>query len=206
MDLHPCASCRRHIDRHAASCPFCRAPSGLTPQRSTLGAVGRLSRAAIFAGAAACGSAAPHHESPPPPPDPVLVQQFAKAPPPAEGKASLRGFVTRDGQPLVNVALYATRDDGTTLTASTGPHGEYTFVDIAPGQLTLKLDPYVYDPYLGSRRPQEGHPMPPEDVVTLAPGANERHDMAVATPPPPARDTGPCCKPYGAPPARRRVV
>jgi hypothetical protein len=143
---------------------------------------------------------------PPPLPDPVLVQQFATAPPPAEGKASIRGFVRRDGELLVGVRVYLTTQDGAALEAVTGPHGEYTFVDIAPGRLTLKLDNYVYDQYSGSRRPQEGSPMAPEDVVTLAAGQNERHDVTFTSPPPPARDTGPCCKPYGAPPARRRVV
>jgi hypothetical protein len=209
MDLHPCESCRRHIDRRVLACPFCGAAGASMAQRSPLGAVGRLSRAAIFAGAAACGSAPPHHEvapPPPPPPDPVLVQQFATAPPPAEGKASIRGFVTRDGQPLAGVTIYATSDDGTSLTATTGSHGEYTFADVAPGRLTLKLDDYVYDPYRGSRRPQEGYPMGPEEVVTLEPGENERHDLAISSPPPPVHDSGPCCKPYGAPPARRRVV
>jgi hypothetical protein len=209
MDLHPCASCRRHIDRRDPICPFCRASVATAAGRSPLGAVARLSRAAIFAGAAACGSAPAHHAPPPPPPpppDPVLVQQFATAPPPAEGMASLRGFVTRDGQPLAGVRVHATRDDGTTADALTGPHGEYAFVDVAPGRMSLKLDDYVYDPYRGSRRPTDGPPVMPEEVVTLDPGENERHDVAFSPPPLPPPDTGPCCKPYGAPPARRRVV
>jgi hypothetical protein len=210
MDLHPCESCRRHIDRRDAVCPFCDAATGNTRPRSSLGAVGRLSRAAIFAGAAACGSTPTQTNHapppPPPPPDPVLVQQFATAPPPAEGKGSIRGFVRRDGQPLVGVAVHARREDGTTVDATTGSHGEYTFVDVAPGQWSLSLDHYVYDPYAGSRRPQEGPMMMPDDVVTLDPGENERHDVSFSSPSPPAPDTGPCCKPYGAPPARRRVV
>jgi hypothetical protein len=207
MDLHPCESCRRHIDGLGTACPFCGAARA-GAQSSLRQAVGRLSRAAVFAGAAACGSSPPpqQHTPPPPPPDPVLAQQFATAPPPAEGTASVRGFVTRDGYPLAGVTVHARRDDGTSVDATTGPKGEFAFVDIAPGRLSLQLDADDYDPYRGSRRPQEGPPMMPEDTVMLDPGENERHDISLSTPPPPAPDTGPCCKPYGAPPARRRVV
>jgi hypothetical protein len=207
MDLHPCTSCRRHIDRRDAACRFCRAAVAATTQ-SPLAVVGRMSRALIFAGAAACGSStpAPQHVDPPPPPDPVIVQQFATAPPPAEGKASIRGFVTRDGSPLAGITVHARRDDGTLVDATTGTKGEFAFLDLEPGQWRLSLDPYQYDPYAGSRRPQEGPMMMPDQVVTLDAGENERSDIGLSSPPPPVRDTGPCCKPYGAPPARRRVV
>lgn len=136
----------------------------------------------------------------------MVVQQFATAPPPAEGKASVRGFVTRDGHPLAGVTVHARNDEGVSVEVTSGVHGEYTFADLAPGQWRLSLDHRVYDPYAGSRRPQDGPMMVPDEVVTLTPGENKRHDVGLSTPPPPHRDTGPCCKPYGAPPARRRVV
>jgi hypothetical protein len=52
-DLEPCPGCRRHVRVDEAACPFCGgaiAVSGGAPR--TLGA-GRLTRAAVFAGAAA---------------------------------------------------------------------------------------------------------------------------------------------------------
>jgi len=208
MDLHPCASCHRHIDARYAACPFCHVARAAAPTTSLRASLGRLSRAAVFAGAAACGgsSTASHHTTPPPPPpDPVIVQQFATAPPPAEGKASIRGFVTRDGYPLAGVAVHA-RNGDTTVDGVTGSKGEFAFVDLEPGQWRLALDPDEYDTYRYSRRPQEGPMMMPDAVVNLGPGQNERYDIGFSTPPPPEPDRGPCCKPYGAPPARRRVV
>jgi len=134
----------------------------------------------------------------------VIVQQFATAPPPAEGKASVRGFVTIDGRPLVGIRVHAYRRDGSDgdrqHETKTGAKGEYAFVDIEPGQWRLVAD-YEVPRY----RPQDYAPAP-ESAVVLAPGANQRSDIGFFTPPPPPPDTGPCCKPYGAPPARRRIV
>ncbi len=173
-----------------------------------LAAVGRISRAAIFAGLAACSpSVPPHvHATPrPTPPNPAIVQQFETAPAPASGKASIRGFAYRDGQPLSNVRIRASGDQSD-LETTTGPHGEYTFVDIAPGNWTLALDADAYDAHRYSRRPQDtpmGHP--PETIV-VSPDENRRYDVTIYSPPLPEPDRGPCCKPYGAPPARRRIV
>lgn len=207
MNLQPCTSCRRHIDAGEPRCPFCGA-GVRTTQSSVRAVLGRVSRAAVFASAAACASSTPHAASPPPPPppDPVVTQKFATAPPPAEGKASVRGFVTRDGFPLGGVVVHAENDAGGSVQATTGAKGEYELLDLEPGSWRLRLDPDVYDPYAGSRRPQEGPPMQPDIQVNLEPGKNERRDLATASPPVYEPDRGPCCKPYGAPPARRRVV
>jgi hypothetical protein len=145
---------------------------------------------------------------PPAPPDPAIVQRFATAPAPAEGKASVRGFVSRDGYLLGNVTVTARSDQGE-LETTTGPHGEYTFEDIAPGNWTLELNADLYDPHRYSRRPQDSVPaIPIPATIVLSPGENRRYDLDIASPPPPVNepDHGPCCKPYGAPPARRRIV
>jgi hypothetical protein len=171
--------------------------------------LGRVSRAAVFAGAAACSSSTPHATPPPPPPpppDPVLVQQFATAPPPAEGKASIRGFVTRDGHPLTGIRVTAESEAGERAEALTGSKGEYELLDLAPGRWHLSLPVEAYDVHRYSRRPQDGPMMRPDDIVQLDVGENERYDIGFSSPPPPQPDRGPCCKPYGAPPARRRVV
>lgn len=210
LELVVCGGCRRHIDARESRCPFC---SGTAPSAGGAGGMrgllGRVSRAAVFASAAACASSTPHASPPPPPPpppDPVVTQKFATAPPPAEGKASVRGFVTRDGFPLAGVVVHAENDAGGSVQATTGAKGEYELVDLEPGPWRLRLDDAVYDAYAGSRRPQEGPLMQPEVHVELEPGANERRDLATASPPVYEPDRGPCCKPYGAPPARRRVV
>ena len=56
-DLRPCSGCRRHVSIAERVCPFCAAPLAAVSPRDPL--VGRLSRAAVFAGAAlastACG-------------------------------------------------------------------------------------------------------------------------------------------------------
>ena len=60
MQLKPCAACQRHVSITEAACPFCSEPLDASPPRSTT--LGRMSRAALFAGAAlattACGKKA----------------------------------------------------------------------------------------------------------------------------------------------------
>lgn len=63
-ELLPCGECRRHVAVTASTCPFC----GATREASTPASarLGRLSRAAVFAGAAlattACGGKKPKSE------------------------------------------------------------------------------------------------------------------------------------------------
>lgn len=130
----------------------------------------------------------------------MVVQQIEQAPPPAVGKTSVRGFVMLDGRPLTGVKIFATNEGEARLETTTGAHGEYAFVDIEPGQWLIEVD-YEMPRY----RPQDYSP-PATEQVMLAADANERRDVQLSSPPPPAPDRGPCCKPYGAPPARRRVV
>ena len=115
----------------------------------------------------------------------------------------MRGFVTVDGRPLTAITVTAWyADEETQLKTTTGPHGEYEFVDLDPGRWRLVVD---YE--MPRQRPQDVSP-PSEEHVQLQPGANVRNDIRLITPQPleRERDRGPCCKPYGAPPARRRIV
>lgn len=64
-ELLPCGECRRHVAVSASACPFCGATREAgTPASARLG---RLSRAAVFAGAAlattACGGKKPKTET-----------------------------------------------------------------------------------------------------------------------------------------------
>ncbi len=60
MQLKPCAACQRHVSITETACPFCSEPLDASPPRSST--LGRVSRAAVFAGAAlataACGKKA----------------------------------------------------------------------------------------------------------------------------------------------------
>jgi hypothetical protein len=60
MELTPCVACDRHVSITEATCPFCGGGVAATMRRPSK--LGRVSRAAIFAGAAlataACGKKA----------------------------------------------------------------------------------------------------------------------------------------------------
>jgi hypothetical protein len=62
IDLRPCPSCRRHVGADEVACPFCAGPLGAAAPAGRRMVSGRLTRAAIFAGAVAasgCGSSEP---------------------------------------------------------------------------------------------------------------------------------------------------
>jgi hypothetical protein len=61
MQLEPCAGCQRHVAITETACPFCGHSIAVQSPRSS-STLGRMSRAAVFAGAAlattACGKKA----------------------------------------------------------------------------------------------------------------------------------------------------
>lgn len=89
-ELRACTSCNRPVVVSETACPFCAV--ALIPVEPPATQLGRLSRAALFAGAtlagAACGNKAKHdtHQPPPPPPQSADAgvtadQHFAEPPP-----------------------------------------------------------------------------------------------------------------------------
>lgn len=75
-ELRPCPECDRHVRNDETSCPFCSAAIGEATARKL--PIGRLTRAAVFAGAlvgaSACGPAqtpAANPDDQPPPPTEV---------------------------------------------------------------------------------------------------------------------------------------
>lgn len=62
-DLRPCAGCRRHVSVTETACPFCGAPCEAEPVPTLR--FGRISRAAMFAGAALASSACGGKKPPP---------------------------------------------------------------------------------------------------------------------------------------------
>lgn len=162
---------------------------------------GRLSRAAVFSLAACSGGAQQTQvvQPPPPPPPsdaalPADTTQFATPPPddqPATAEVGvIEGAVVFGRSPGVGlrVTLHGTGIDRNT---QTGPDGSFTFTDVPVGQYKVTLLPQ--------------HPSGSQQVrnVTVVAGMPVRVQYTIASPVP---DRGPCCKPYGAPPARRRIV
>lgn len=160
----------------------------------------KLTRAAVFAGAAACATTSA--SKPPPPPPPPVEYPFALPPAPTEGKASLSGVVRENGHRAANMRVYVRNlDTNAHQEMVTNDKGEYHFADLEPGMWEV-----VPVPGYRGGRPQDGPVMQTGITAELAANANERRDLDVIPPPAYTPDTGPCCKPYGAPPARRRVV
>lgn len=209
MDLSPCAGCRRHVDTRAARCPFCATPITRVVKR-LVDAGGRLSRAAVFAGAAACYTNAPPAQqinTPPPPPPPdntqtVETQQqdqhFAQPPDgtaPSTDTGSIDGAVVDaySNQPIANAAVWLQNVDGKQEQARTDANGHFKFDNLAPGN-------YVVSTPNAGGNPRQA---PPRRAVTVTAHQSTQVTLNVT---PYVPDRGPCCKPYGAPPARRRVV
>jgi len=197
--LSPCTQCRRHVRSSERTCPFCG--SAITaPARSPSSLAGRFSRAAVFAGLASCYTTPPPQQiqqPPPPPPDerrgeePPPDQRYAK--PPAKDTGAIGGTVRNyNGQPMAHFPLSLAGSSGSQA-ARADANGVFRFDDLPPGRYQVA--------YNVSYHPRQGPGL--VDVVVKA-GEVSRVDIELPPPPPP--DRGPCCKPYGAPPARRRVV
>jgi hypothetical protein len=79
--LGPCITCRRHVRVDASSCPFCGAELAL--ERAAPSGFGRMSRAAMIAGAVVAGGchtpAAPVYGGPPTPVEPTVSDAAAPA-------------------------------------------------------------------------------------------------------------------------------
>lgn len=218
MQLVPCSHCKRHVSVVEAACPFCAAPLGkATPRNAHL--VGRIGRAAVFAGATLVGcSTTPEPQKPPPPPPDEVVRQDPPPPPPPPDPvdpvpadagvtfaqpptttATIMGTVTQANSksPIYGVQIYA--KVGSTVTArTTDGNGNYRFDNLVAGTYTLSFQQ-------SSNHPRQAPPPPITRVVQVTDGATKRVDVALQVIPVPV-DRGPCCKPYGAPPARRRMI
>jgi hypothetical protein len=185
--LRPCPACRRHIDVVAARCVFCAAPVPIAI-RAAAGAITRMSRAAIFAGAiaiapsaAGCGEAAPRYET---------------LPAASTTSGVIRGRVrTHDGDAAANryITLWGEAfrgrpgSTGDALTTISGADGSFGFNDIPPGHYRMGIT---------GKREQR----------TVLVRAGKAVVLDVELDKEKAIDPRHMAKPYGAPPARRRVV
>jgi hypothetical protein len=156
---------------------------------------GRLGRAAVFAGATLAGTAC-WTDAPAPRTTPVDTRHHddwaAKHDDLAPG--TIRGTLRNgaSGQPLPGYPVTVRSRDGQTVQdAVTDQYGAFVFTGLMPGEYTVM------------HQPNNPHHSVSQIQVTLSVDAGQRVDLPVYVPPP---DRGPCCKPYGAPPARRRIV
>lgn len=189
MSFDPCASCRRHVAAHERECPFCgAAPAAVVARSAPL--AGRLSRAAVFAGLTACwsGNDAVQRQTPPrPPPIDAPVAEVTAW----DTSAVLSGVVTEAGTriPVANVTVELRDANGRVAATNTDDRGAYEFVSLAPGDYQLVLKYSGADAVGSTQQPVS---------VREIPG---RTDIAL-----PMLRRAPIAKPYGAPPARRRIV
>src|SRR5690606_35680512 len=145
---------------------------------------------AVFAGLSACwtSSSTSAQEPPPPPPDDKYV-----VPPPPDNPmeaASLSGVVTQgNGVPAPNASVRLWTGTGAVYATNADQDGRYQLLDIPSGDYQLVAQ-YSSVAEVGSAQ----QPVSIRDrPVTL--------DIHLSMMP-----RGPTPKPYGAPPARRRVV
>ncbi|HEU4610710.1 MAG TPA: carboxypeptidase-like regulatory domain-containing protein [Kofleriaceae bacterium] len=188
MVLRPCPSCRRHVDADEPRCPFCR--GDLTPAAPRALPVGRVGRAAVFAGATlattGCWTSAP-----PPRTTPVEHVEAVHADSPLP-VGTIRGVVRDSGGTLLSgYTVYLRWPSGETRATTSNANGEYVFGGLPPGRYAVEYR--TGDP----RQPPASLP------VELTTDTGARRDLEIFFVPYP--DTA-CCKPYGAPPARRRIV
>jgi hypothetical protein len=217
-ELAPCPRCRRHIAVETVACPFCR---GAT-QRSGVGKLlehgARLSRAAVFGGAAACYTTtapAPVPPPPPPPPNdpgpqdtappvepppPVDSQPqdagFSK-PPPGTSSGALEGrlFNRNTQRGIAGVPVTASPESGgAQITTKTDANGNFAFANLPIGMYLVMLEFYEH--------PRKG---PLQSRVNVSAGSVARTEFNVTPYVPPSNPSN-IPMPYGAPPARRRVT
>jgi hypothetical protein len=190
MLLRGCSHCRRHVDVGEIKCPFCDVTLAGSSTSRPVAAAGRLGRAAVFAGATIAGTAC-WTDAKTPTTTPIEHKQVdgtPATPPPGTIRGVIRSSET--GEPLPGLSLTIRINDSEPIYATSNQAGEYEFTKLPPGEYTIEYE-------RGDRQPPQGI------KVKLGADAGTLADVRVLLPQP---DRGPCCKPYGAPPARRRVV
>lgn len=199
MQLQACGQCRRHVAITEPACPFCGAALERIARRAL---IGKVTRAAVFASASA--SAACWSNSPATHGDSHALANHAgngsaqaddiTIPTPQPGMASIGG-ICRDsatGQPLANVNVEIIPGVGADKRGTkSDARGRYAVDNLPPGDWNVR--------FWGPRDAQRM--APPSQFVTLKAGDAQRIDGNVDN-----RDWSNVPMPYGAPPARRRVV
>ena len=229
MSLRPCPACRRHVAATATACVFCAA--ALIPAAArAITVAARASRAAVFAAGAALAigaCAAPSRPiaapagagdpaspgDPAGPADPVDVHAAGPStgafatPPPGDGRGAAPVATTGAIEVLFANSLLHQEHLHATLITPAGAwlpakvDETYTvrFRDLPPGAYRV-VHPEVTHTHRGVQFTDDA-----TVNVTVVAGAVAQV-VVHAPPPPPPRDPHQQAMPYGAPPARHRVV
>jgi hypothetical protein len=188
--MTPCTSCRRHVALEETACPFCGAAVTASAPRP-IRAVGKLTRSAVFAGASLASGCWVDKAPPPTTPQPPVHHTQSTA-----SVGSIRGVVTdrATGRPVDQVWIqitpnpYNAEDHDRNKDSTTDANGRYS-IDLPPGDYRVAVQS-------ADRREAR-----PEHLVTLQAGDSLSVDFQI-----PVAPTPPMPMPYGAPPARRRIV
>ena len=181
--LQPCVGCRRHVDTRDSRCPFCGEAISASPPRAVSGS--RLSRAALFAGITlaevGAGCAPTPYET---------VHPHA-------GTAVVRGVLRDQHHRPVAGARVAV------LGVSGAPDHQHDMTTDSMGRYALELPPGEHRLHFDVNRVHGGRVTygGTQFSVTLQAGEiKELHPQMTIS------EGMMGAKPYGAPPARRRIV
>jgi hypothetical protein len=145
----------------------------------------------VFAGVAGCyTNPPPQQPPPPPPPDNPDNSQFAQ--PPTAGTGSIHGTVADNGGAVARVGVQLDGAGVPSRRTTTDERGQYTFTNLPPGNYTITVDYHA--------NPRSG---PPRRAASVSDGGTAQIDFTIVPQP---YDNSNIPKPYGAPPARHRVV
>lgn len=152
----------------------------------------RLGRAAVFAGATLAGTAC-WTDKPAPRTTPIEHSRRVDDKTSALAPGTIHGVIrdARTGQPLPGFPVMLRSGGAVTQSTTSNQYGEFVFTGLTPGDYVLE------------HQPNNPHQGPSQIDVSLSVDAGQQVDLPVYQPEP---DRGACCKPYGAPPARRRLV
>ena len=187
MDLQPCAGCRRHIAVVETVCPFCARVVTAAPYLR-IQLRGRVSRAAVFGAAlAACGC--PHEDAP------------AKQPPPRELAPEP---LDRDFNELLGPATPAGGAPRPKPVDAALPDAAIADAAVDAAAPDAGIDPQEAERRRLSRL--EGQRIQRERERIERELEEKQRQVEQQRQIDEMRRRNPCCKPYGAPPARRRLV
>ena len=200
--LRPCPACRRHVVATELACPFCGL--ALSPPAPRPIVNGRFSRAAVFAGATLAGCWTGNEPATTPIEQHPVEEHHAeehhaeehhvgRRDPADTQLATIGGTLTETstGQPASNIQVQLiSRASQKVQTVQTDLAGHYIFTSVEPGDYEI-----VWDITGNPRR------SPRRLGVHVAEGAQMTFDLTMTFMP---QHTMPM--PYGAPPARKRIV
>jgi hypothetical protein len=191
MTLRPCPGCRRHVAIGELACPFCAhaLPAGAPPPPRRV--LGRVSRAAVFGAALAACDQPPAPSTPPSTPP-------APAPGSAADLAELEQLL--DGDPAGRSRPSATPVDAGSVDAAVlllAAPDDAAMPDAAPSDAERKRLAAEHERRRElSKRAHEAARRMREEELRRQKEEEVRKQVEMRHMP----------KPYGAPPARRRVV